>query len=294
MTTSDLRRVERLTLVAPLGLRPWDTVTGSVAGEGLRVVAYPKSRPDRRTEGFANRSGVYVVSGLPGLRAAEQGAGDDEYWRDVARLPFVVEVMDPQRRFLPCSFEASLPQRGLLGLACLPSDAAPAQCIPLYSSTTRALPAAMAILRAELHDAADDGPAAWALVEARYATAAGSRLLARSVADESGRVTLCFAYPEPQGFATAAAFDSPPGLSSPPGGPRRMAEQRWPIQLNIFSSRSRPAPAIPDLCAIFAQAPALALDSRSPAEPLAEVEVTFGQERTVSTAGESALLVVTH
>lgn len=57
--------LERLTLVAPFGVRFWDTVSGRAIGEGLTVTAYPHGNPARRVHAFANRSGVYALCTLP-------------------------------------------------------------------------------------------------------------------------------------------------------------------------------------------------------------------------------------
>ncbi|NTU85364.1 MAG: hypothetical protein HGA45_39435, partial [Chloroflexales bacterium] len=72
-----LRSVDQFPIVAPLGVRFWDDAARAVVGEGLLVEAYPAGRPDRRTAGFANRVGVYVLRGLARLREAEGGAGDE-------------------------------------------------------------------------------------------------------------------------------------------------------------------------------------------------------------------------
>lgn len=108
--------LERQTLLAPLGLRFRDAVTGEPIGEGLAVTVYPSANPSARTRAFPNRSGAYVVHAASGLLDATRGAGDDPFWnsRASAKKSFMVEVADERRRYLPFTFAAELPARGLL------------------------------------------------------------------------------------------------------------------------------------------------------------------------------------
>lgn len=104
----------RQTLTAPLGLRFRDAATGAAVSQGLRVTLYPTANPARRTHAFANGSGVYVAHRAAGLRVSEMGAGDAEFWNaPPAAAPFTVEVVDEERRYLPYSFTAMLPAKGL-------------------------------------------------------------------------------------------------------------------------------------------------------------------------------------
>ncbi|MDX6477111.1 MAG: hypothetical protein QOH95_2622, partial [Gaiellaceae bacterium] len=125
---------ERLTYVAPLGVRLLDPATSRPFADGLVVQA-----AGRRL--VANRSGVFVLIGVPGLGLAERGAGDEAYWADPpARTTVTVEVDDPRGRFLPFSFEAELPARGAFELACgSPADVDGP--IVLFSSAARPVPA---------------------------------------------------------------------------------------------------------------------------------------------------------
>jgi hypothetical protein len=106
--------VGRQTLVAPLGLRFRDAATGATVSQGLRVTLYPTANPARRTQAFVNNSGVYVAHRAAGLRESEMGAGDEEFWSaPPASAPFTIEVVDEERRYLPYSFPASLPLKGI-------------------------------------------------------------------------------------------------------------------------------------------------------------------------------------
>jgi hypothetical protein len=106
--------VGRQTLVAPLGLRFRDAATGAAVSQGLRVMLYPTANPSRRTRAYANGSGVYVAHRAAGLRESEMGAGDAEFWKaPPSSVPFTVEVVDEERRYLPYSFPATLPAKGI-------------------------------------------------------------------------------------------------------------------------------------------------------------------------------------
>lgn len=106
--------IGRQTLTAPLGLRFRDAATGATVSRGLRVTLYPTANPARRTQAFVNNSGVYVAHRAAGLRETEMGAGDAEFWNaPPSSAPFTVEVVDEERRYLPYSFPATLPLKGI-------------------------------------------------------------------------------------------------------------------------------------------------------------------------------------
>ncbi len=159
--------------------------------------------------------------------------------------------------------------------------------MPLFSSPSRSVPAAMAVLRAELHEWSQEadhigGPAAWAVIEARI----GGRVTARGFADEKGRIALIFPYPEP----LIDGLDSPPDVSrlSPPGpAGQSLRAQEWSIELVAFYGRLRPVPPtfnaqpIPDLSDVFMQPPADLYADSERQMPLTVVKLRFGQELTV-------------
>lgn len=106
--------MEAQSILAPLGVRFRDAVTGEAVGDGLQVVVYPTDAPEARTVVFPNRSGTYVLHGGPGLLDATHGAGDDAFWnKPPERKSFTVEVVDTLGRYLTCTFQAELPARGL-------------------------------------------------------------------------------------------------------------------------------------------------------------------------------------
>lgn len=233
--------LETVTAVAPLGVRFRDVVTDTLVGGGLSVSAHPAGSPALRAPATANRSGVHVLHHAPGLRDFERGAGDAAFWAgQTAALPYVVEVEDLEGRFLPFSFVAELPFKGLYNWTSpvdpLPAEPpAPPRNVPLYSAPTRTPPPGMAVLRAELRDPVLGAPAAWAVVEASL----DGQLFARGFADERGHLALIFPYPAPLKFPPVSPPASPPAAQGPP-----LLQQEWHITLSAaYTPSSPPAPA---------------------------------------------------
>jgi hypothetical protein len=278
-----LRTLETVTRTAPLGVRPWDAVSGRAITDGLRlrelrhgVVAAP------------NRSGVFVFHDLPDLHDSAYGIGDESFWASPpASASVLLELVDGERRFLPFRFAADAPARGIFREHC-PHASSPPEVdvpgVPLFSAPSRPLPPGLAAVRADLWDRTLDAPAAWAVLEV---TPAGAPT-ARGIADEQGRVVVLLAYPEPHW----------PG-SSPPPGSRALAAQTWSLQLGVRydpagASPPLPHPAsgvAPDLCAVLGQGAATLLEALSPATPLTGATLAFGRQLTLRTPGSSVLLV---
>ena len=293
--------LERQMLIAPLGVRFWDVATGAYVGDGLRVVAYAGDDRLHSTQASPNRSGTYVLHHASGLCEFEMGVGNPPFTELLpARRRFTVEVSDAQRRFLPLKFEADLPYKGLFRWQTsserTPLDPPPnSPTVPLYSSTLRAAPAGMAVLRAELYEAPTQEindvritkPAAWAMLEVR----SGGRLLSRGIADERGRLALIFAYPAPH--------DSISSFGSSPAGPFTAGlpflKQEWTIQLQAYyepttlssppapfsppqplGSLSKGEPSIPNLRDILGQSPVSLFLDEAQTEPLMEVTLMYG------------------
>jgi len=262
---------EWISLVTPFGIRFWDAVSGSVISDGLRVTAYPPKGPERGIQAIVNRQGVYILHSLPGLRALENGTGDANFWADLPKqLPFIIEVVDNERRFQAFSLQADLPTRGLFVWTCGSLSSPPLAdmtLVPLYSAATRTVPGGMAVVRAQLWNPLLGQPAAFALVELAY----NGQPLVQGFADISGQVALIFPYPEP----VNAAFGSPAMTHIP------LAQQTWTLQLQAAFSPLSPVPAIPDVCTIFAQPPATLWTDTARGEPLTDVTLPFGQELIV-------------
>ncbi len=240
--------LEELTLTAPLGVRFWDVATISPAGGNLLVRAYPDAFPDLRTYAVENKSGVYSFSGLPGLRNAENGAGDDAFWSANPPVePYVLEVYDPEERYLPFQFSAQLPVRGLFGLWASPLFAGltpDPTWIPIFSTPSRSLPGPSASIRAQLQDDSDPRrpPAAWA----RLTVQAPGLPPGMGLADDRGMVSVALPYPEPSGNALTSPLTAP-----------KLNDQSWPVEVEVFYTSGKPERPLPDLEDILQQSAAL-------------------------------------
>jgi len=284
---------ERLSRTAPRGLRFWDEVTGKVVGDGLVVTAYPPGNPLRRVEAIVNHAGVYVLTGLPGLKEVEFGSGDAAFWSALedaspppATATFRIEVADSWRRFQPFLLTIDAPVRGIV-TSPDPATASPpasSRGIPLYSTASRSVPAATAVLRAELREWKPGGdhegdPARWAVVEARM----GGRRIARGVADEKGQIALLFAYPAP----VTHPLGSPPAISPPGAEGPSLRDQQWPIKLLASFDKLNPVPpfprwpALPELVDVLSQSPATLWADTERHEVLTETVLSFGHELVV-------------
>src|SRR5262249_42753019 len=146
--------------------------------DGLDVVAYVRSDPGSAVGAILTRSGVYSVSGLPGLRDFERGDGDDDAAWSAPLRRYRVEVRDPQGRFIPFGSDADLPARGLFtGMASL-SPAQPLVLptehgsppsamigrVPLFSAPSRRVAGSLAAVHADLRELDGERPASFALV----------------------------------------------------------------------------------------------------------------------------------
>src|ERR1044072_7475485 len=99
------KSIEKFSLIAPLGLRFWDEVTGKAIGEGLNIEAYPANQPHRQVAASVNNSSVYILSNLPGLKGLEKGFEEPEFLEGtLSRRLFVVAVDDREGRFQPFQF----------------------------------------------------------------------------------------------------------------------------------------------------------------------------------------------
>ena len=297
--------LERLTMVAPLGLRFHDAATGAFVASGLSVTVYPANNSARRVEAFVNRSGTYVLHHAPGLRAFEGGAGDENFWNNLPpSQPYVVEVVDLERRFQPFRFEAELPSaRGLFNWLppfepSPPSPPAAMKSVPLYSAPARRLDSGMAIIRADLWNPVRRAPAARAVLEAWM----GGALQARGISDERGSIALIFPYPKPSDAPLSSPDESPPVNKNVP-----LLEQAWELTLDAgYAPASPPAttPSLPDLRATLDQLnapPAKLWIDFAAQEELASVTLRYGQElilksqdsNTVSPPAPQSVLFIT-
>jgi hypothetical protein len=146
--------------------------------------------------------------------------------------------------------------------------------VPVFSTATRPVPPAMAVVRADLRDAVDGGPVAWALVE----VAAGGVTLGQGVSGPSGAVVIVFPYPEPPRLAV-------PSLPNPSETPA------WDVELRVFHAADTAAAARPDLCAVLAQPPARLLSRTTPVEELGPLTLTLGEALIARSADSSTVAV---
>jgi hypothetical protein len=277
--------LETVTRTALLGVRFWDRVAGRPVSDGLEVVETTSG-----ARAVPNRSGVFVLHELPGLRASEFGAGDDAFWASPPAASAIgFTVVDRLGQFLPFAFTADVPLRGLFaedcGLIASPPDAVVGG-VPLFSAASRTAPAGIASVRADLWDVAGDAPAAWAVLE----VSAGAGPVHRGVADALGRTVVLLPYPEPPWHG-----------SSPPPGSRSLSDQTWPLTVSVrygpaYGSPPLPDPtpgAVPDLCAVLTQPMGTLVSADSPTTALGPQVLTFGRELVLRTPDQSVLHVLT-
>jgi hypothetical protein len=275
--------LDRLTRVAPLGLRFWDAATRSLVSDGLRVTAIPKvsgTYPGQAVSAFPNRSGVFVFHHLSGLEKSEVGEGDQDYWDNIpVTRDFVVFVEDVPRRFLPFQIAVRAPSEGIYQWGCatghsltlLPGQ--PAGTIPLCSAPGRPAPAGLTVIYANLVKEPKQ-PAAWAVLEVYNQ----NELLGRGLADKEGHAALFFPYPR---LAELSPYQNRPPLT----------QETWQIDVEVFHSPTSSIPDQPDLCALMEQAPARPLETLSPATYLGHITLNFGQEIILKTQDKSELWI---
>lgn len=289
---SGVRVLERLARNAALGVRFWDTAHGSTAIDGLLVEVFARANPAARTIAKPSPGGVYVAHALRGLRDFEFDDAEPAVLWATATSPYRVEVRDPHGRFLPIAFDADLPARGPFTWTApwlspprpivLPvAPGSPPQLmlerVPLFSAPSRPVPDPLAVLYAQLRQAGTDREAAWWLLGVSIDGVARGL----GLADERGRVTVMFPYPEPPRMS----------LASPP---ESRNDFTWQVELAAYAtpgSPPPPTPAIPDLGDVFAAlaTPRNVIESTvSPPPPL---RLTYRQAlvaRTGAAVGDDA------
>jgi hypothetical protein len=197
-----IRELGRMAITCLLGVRFRDPVTGGFVSEALRVTATPADDPTRVLQPVVNRSGVFSFPALPGLRAWERWADNDQRWTKLSGLPALpgqgaadfippagvcdlrIEVRDAWGRFLPCQHRVRVPQPGPPLL----------HTLPLFSAPARTLPPNCAVARMQLR-LPSGAPAAHALL--RVSRTAPAADLALALADANGSVAAIFPWPEP-------------------------------------------------------------------------------------------------
>jgi hypothetical protein len=286
--------LDRFSLVTPLGIRFWDGVTNSIIADSLQTVTYPQINPNLRVQGFPNSQGVYVFRNLPGLRAVENGVGENNatFWSSPpVQLPYVVEVKDNAQRFLPFQISLMLPQHGLFALPCVTvgTPPTPTTLVPLFSAPARAVPGGLAVLHAELWDFNTKNPAAWVVMDVRVP----GKTPFQGMSDGQGRITIFFPYPEPTDFAPDSAFDPPVNPPSPPPPPQLqglpLADHQWTLEIHAHYKPPAQLPTLPNLCPTLTQAEATLLADINPAskKTLTQIILKYGQELVLRSTDSS-------
>jgi hypothetical protein len=307
--------IETLSIACPLGVQFWDVAEGRAADAGLRVFCYPEGAPAITREATRTRSGTYAFHRLPFLREAENGAGDEAFWRDEApqrAVRFVVEAQDVQNRFLPIRFTAVAPHRGPFGwrLDVVESPASPISAspswalmkidgpgsrlqgtsesspagsvirVPLFSAPWRSPIGGLAIINGEVRDASGQA-AAWAVVTICFETPRRDPIYGIALADINGRFQLTFPYPEPAIL-----------MPGSPAAPASLRDQVWEGSIEVFWENRTllSSPASPladeqdqeeltDLNVILSQ-PAALMAPNGTAQ--ARTQISFGRASVVS------------
>jgi hypothetical protein len=279
--------LEELSLTAPLGVRFWDVATATPAGGGLLVVAHPIAFPELRITAVQGRRGVYSFSGLPNLRNAENGAGDDAFWSaNPSVVPYTVEVYDLEERYLPFRFSTLLPVRGLFGFWSSPLFTAltpDPTWLPIFSTPSRPMPSSSASVRAQLQDDILGGPASWAILTVQ----APGLPLVTGLADDRGMVSVSQPYPEPVDH----------GMTSPLSA-AKLTEQSWPVGVEVFYNSGKADQPLPDLQEVIQQRAAVIWGDTAHTAPADRFNLQFGRDLVLrsldSTSGrELSVLLVT-
>lgn len=285
------RSLERISIIAPLGIRFWDPAFDVQVRDGLSVTAWPADTRWPATSAYVTQGGIYAFHGLPGLHDQEYPVGNPA---NLGSLPaarrFLIEVTDAASRFQPVVFFVDAPHSGIFPTPLpLSSTTRGVPGFYLFSTPTRPATPLVGLVRAQITERLDDInelPAAYAVLE--IDTPDGDAWF--GLADASGAVAALFPYPT---FTSAANVAS----SLPSSG--AVSQQNWPITLRI---RYQPSAlsftfgsSLPELRSVLAQGPAAIWTQRAspPGVSLSSLPATlvFGQELTMRSAGELVLLV---
>ncbi|MGO9428648.1 hypothetical protein [Rhodoblastus sp.] len=290
-STPNWRSVERVSIVAPLGVRFWDPAFDAQVSDGLAVTAWPADTWWPPTPGYLTASGIYAFHGLPGLHDLEYPAGGTPSPASLmSGRTFLIEVVDTASRFLPTAFSVDAPYDGIFPTGQpLPSSVPGPPGFYLFSAPNRQATATTALVRAQISERLDnlnEQPAAYAVLE--IDTPDGASWL--GIADARGAAAALFPYPTFTGADDTNASLAPSGTS---------LQQSWSITLRVRyqpSALSFPlSSSPPELRSVLAQAPAAIWTQRAspPGVAMSSLPATlvFGQALTARSTGESVLLV---
>lgn len=291
-----LQFMERLRIHSFLGIRFWDPVTQQSVTEGLQVTAQ-RLRADRSQRlgqpvpGKVTPGGAIAFFGLTPAERPDDTVPD--LWDgQPADQRVVVDVVDRRSQFLPLSFVAQFPLRGVfqgqgawLSTALLrPEPAAGAALgVQLWSAPSRLVPPGRAMVRSQLVVGETMTPAAYALLRVQLAPPLPATALDYfALADHRGTVVIPMPYPRVPEPATAST--PYPSLD----------QQTFPLRI---TAQYHPNPAmlpgstVPNLEALLTQPPAnigvfweAGPPRTLPPQPQLSVNLQFGQPLILRTA----------
>jgi hypothetical protein len=226
-------------LVAPLGLAFTDGPGGPIVLDGLAVRVWPEGREAARVTASINGAGVAGFLRLPGVTI------DPTAPFGGATRAFVVEVSDLAARFQTGRVRVLAPAKGITSVA-------------LYSAPARAVPSNRLTVCAELWDAVNNRPAAFAVLTVKLAGNGGT-VVAAGLADAAGRVLAVGDWPAPK-------------AASPTNGTGLWNDPR-PITVGVQYDPSAP-PSVPRLDLLTGLPAGSLWDARGPDAPFAPPNLT--------------------
>jgi hypothetical protein len=275
--------IESWTTTSPLGIALYDLITDARITEGLTLTARPLGGGKVST-GFQTMSGAYAFRGLDGMRhieiPAEPPTNSPPPTRD-----FLITVADARDRFLDTALIVPVPTKGLVtqdvvfGPASLPASP-PEADVPLYlfSAAVRTFPSHMAVVRAQLADAASRDPAANAVLEVSVNPLTAAVRRYTGVSDASGAVVVPFPYPR---FGTTLG-----SLASPPAAGTRgqpPADRTWPVEIRARYDQGSQLRfedvSVPTIQSILAQPSVDVREAAAgPGQPQLSTDLRFGED----------------
>lgn len=273
----------------PLGFRFWDAATDARVATPLAVRVWLQDDPRQQAAGDPTVGGNIAVHNIPGLRAIErEGIPPGTPPGSLPTETYVVQVDDPERRFLPISFRVDLP-RVERGFFTIHRDDSPPEDRPpgifLFSAPERPVPTTLAVVRVSLRRTDTGGPAAFAalFVELDDGGSDPDGRLWAGISDANGNAQILFPYPRVE-FV-------PRG--SPPGEGSALANYTWPLRVRVQYAPDHldtpPGAQVPELRSIFSQANATLIpDASAPSTDAPDMALTLRYRRpgVVQTANQ--------
>lgn len=263
-----------------LGIRFWDAAMNQPI-EGLQVLARAYGSTFPKIQAVRTPSGYYSFHGLPGMASVEQGASSGP-----ART-FLIEVDDPQQRFLGVSFPLELPLSSGPIYPPLPGGDEVMPGTPpgflLFSSPLRRRGVGIAGVRASLCDKTTLAPIPYAVLQVKLP----DESLWYGISNAQGEALVLFPYPTFEVDAGEGDDDIPVPLS----------EQSWSIEASVLYNPAAlvyaPHTSRPDLSSIFLQPAGNIWEEPGALSglPVVTTSLTFDEERVLRTGTLSRLWV---